>query len=165
MNFELLKELKKDIDNYHFGNPEESEYDNFVKELIPKHPNIDELIVRRLSEINKYQIDGNKLYKDMELLRDEIKEFYKKNKTNEEIYKMNIYWFITYINLYMKSDKLFQGLVIRKLDLQILNKTIENMKQIDIGNITKEDSDKTMGKILFKKYGEDLVKKLDKNKK
>jgi hypothetical protein len=156
MNFEIMKELKKNIDNYYFliesNDSTFDTYESFVEDIISKYKNIDPIIIEHLCKINKYNIDGNTLHINIELLKYEIIEFYKKSKNKEEKLKKNIFWLLKYSELFMKSDKLYIGLVERKLDYSILNNIIYNMKQMDAGNITKTSSDVQIGQILFDKY-------------
>jgi len=156
MNFEIMKELKKNIDNYYFliesNDSKFDTYESFVEDIKSNYKNIDPIIIEHLCKINKYNIDGNTLHKNIELLKYEIIEFYKKSKHKEEKLKKNIYWLLKYSELFMKSDKLYIGLVEQKLDYNILNNIIYNMKQMDAGNITKTSSDVQIGQILFDKY-------------
>lgn len=69
-----------------------------------------------MAKTNKYKIDGNSLYVEANKLKDEIKEFYKTEKSHFEIFKQHIDWLLHYKNIYMKSDKLYVGMVNQKLD-------------------------------------------------
>jgi hypothetical protein len=161
MNFELLKQLKNDIDN-HYYSESTKQLDVLFQELIVKYPNIDPILITKLGEINRYKLEGTNLYEQIENLKNEVKQFFKKKKKPDEIFKQNLRWILDYILVYMKSDKLYVGMVSQQLDPRMLNTMISKMKQVHNGTMTKEESDKKMGAILFNKYGSDIVKKLEK---
>jgi len=53
-----------------------------------------------LAKTNKYKINGNSLYVETNKLKDEIKEFYKTEKSHFEIFKQHIDWLLYYKNIY-----------------------------------------------------------------
>lgn len=171
MDYTLLKELKTDIDKYHFEVSNCcTDYDNiqqFIQSMINKHTKIDTIIIQHLANVNKYEIDGNKLYTQAQLLKNEIYEFYQLQPASIEIFKKHIDWLLHYTNIYMKSDKLFVGMVSQKLDNNILDEMLFSMKQISSGNSTKTANDVRIGQILYDKYiniDESKLSKEDKKK-
>jgi hypothetical protein len=135
--------------------------------MVDKHNKIDTVIIQYLANVNKYDIDGNKLYTQAQLLRDEIKKFYQSQPTPIEIFKKHIDWLLHYKEIYMKSDKLFVGMVSQKLDNNILDEMLFSMKQISTGNSTKTANDVRIGQILYNKYiniDESKLSKEDKKK-
>jgi len=170
MNYEPIKELKDDIDKYHYQVEncccEYKNYDEFLIHLKKKYDKLDDVVIEYLAKTNKYIIDGNDLYIQAHQLKNEIKEFYKTYKSHFEIFKQHIDWLLHYKDIYMKSDKLYVGMVNQKLHSDILDEMLYNMKQISTGNTTKTAVDVRLGQVLYDKYiNIDESKLTDKEKK
>lgn len=157
MDFTEIIELKKNIETYYINKKNDNDFEEFKKMMIKKFNKIDITIINNLCNINKFDVDkyndtNSKLYIPIELLKNEVINFYKSKKNKQVFIEQVNIWINKYKYLFMKSDKLFIGLVNRTLEYEILNQIIYNMKQVDKGNITKTKSDVEMGQILYKKY-------------
>lgn len=170
MNYEPIKELKNEIDKYYYQIEncccDYNSFDEFIESMKKTYKHLDHVVIEYLAKTNKYKIDGNSLYIEAHKLKNEIKEFYKIEKSHFEIFKQHIDWLLHYKNIYMKSDKLYIGMVNQKLDGNILEEMLYNMKQVSTGNITKNAVDVRLGQVLYDKYiNIDESKLSDKEKK
>lgn len=156
LNFDKIVELKLEIENYYYllyENKLEFTFDEFINKIVNKYITYLEYdIIIKLCNINKFSIDGGKLYISIELLRRSLRLLGDKYNSPSDIEKIQKNLLITYSDIFMKTDKLFLGIINKTLDDDILNNILYNMKEIDKENISKTNSDIKIGKILFDKY-------------
>jgi|TARA_Y100000768_G_C23835531_1_gene613534 trehalose/maltose hydrolase-like predicted phosphorylase len=106
----------------------------------------------------KKSITVTMIESDIYNLREEVQEFY---NINSKLHKFSFNklleehikkWKHTYKNVYIKSPKLFNGLVQNMLDPTILNNMLQKIKEMENNTISNKTGTEEVGELLFNKF-------------